>query len=231
MATAAMNTIIKIGTNAIAELTSVSGMELSADTLETTAFGSGGTRTFIQGLKDAGEVSVSGFFAPGDAGQNAIYEAYKSGALVNFSIIFPAELGAEWDFSGIVTGITTGAELEDLVSFEATIKVSGAPSLGLTASAGLSALSLAGTGGTLSPTFANGTYYYSFAGVTATSVTVTATAADHTLALYVDGVFSQYLTSGSASSAIAVSTGSKKLTILANESGKTQKIYEIVVIK
>jgi hypothetical protein len=226
-----MSTILKIGTNAIAGLTSIGGLELSADTIETTTLGTSGWRTFMQGLKDGGEVSLSGYFDTSDTGQNAIYNAFTAGTAQTFAIIFPSTLGAEWDFTGIVTGITTGAELEDLVSFEATVKVSGAPSLGLTASAGLSALSLAGAGGTLSPAFANGTYYYSFAGVTATSITVTATAVNHNLALYVDGVFSQILVSGAASNSIPVAAGSKKLTILANESGKTQKIYEIVVIK
>ena len=141
-------------------------------------------------------------------------------------------MGAEWDFNGIVTGFSTGVELEDGISFEATVKVSGKPSLGLTASAGLSALALTGAGGALTPSFAGTTYSYAFSGVTATSVTVTATAASHTLALYIDGVFSQWLTSGSASAAIAMAAiGSKMLTILAYEAGKTQKVYEIVVVK
>ena len=230
----AMGTKLKIGANSIAELTSIGGLELSADTLESTTLDSvGGWRTFIQGLKDGGEVSASGFFNPADTnGQKALYDAFNAGTLSNFVILFPSTFGAEWDFTGIVTGITTGAEMEDGISFEATIKVSGQPSLGLTASGGLTALSLVGTAGALTPTFANGTYSYAFSGVTATSVTVTATAANHTLALYIDGVFSQTLTSGSASTAIAMAAiGSKKLTILACESGKTQKIYEIVVVK
>jgi hypothetical protein len=152
--------------------------------------------------------------------------------LTAFSIIFPAIMGAEWDFNGIVTGFKTGANTGDGIPFEATIKISGKPSLGLTASGGLTALSLTGTGGALTPTFANTTYSYAFSGVTGTSVTLTATAANHTLALYIDGVFSQFLTSGIPSSAIAMSAvGSKKLTIVAFEAGKTQKIYEVVAVK
>lgn len=228
-----MGTKLKIGANSVAELTSIGGLELSADTIESTNLDSDGWRTFVQGLKDGGEVSISGYFSPADTnGQKALHTLFESGTLTAFIILFPSAMGAEWDFNGIVTGITTGAELEDGISFEATIKVSGHPSLGVTASTGLSALSLTGTGGTLTPSFSNGTYYYSFSGVTATSVTVTATAASHTLELYVDGVYTQALTSGSASSAISMSAiGSKKLTILARESGKTTKTYEIVVVK
>jgi|GEM_PF-351671 len=101
-----------------------------------------------------------------------------------------------------------------------------------TESTGLSGLELVGTGGTLSPAFAAGVRYYTFDGVTAAGVTVTATAADHTLKLYVDGVFVQNLNSGEASDSIAMaSVGSKKLTIVAQELGKTSQITEIVVVK
>lgn len=99
------------------------------------------------------------------------------------------------------------------------------------ASAGLSALSLTGTGGALSPAFAAGNRYYIFGGVTGASVTVTATAANHTIQLFVDGVFSQNLTSGVASAAIPMVIGSKKLTIVAHEAGKQSQTTEIIVVK
>lgn len=233
MAGAAMGTQLKIGVNVVAELTSISGLSLSANTIDTTALdNASGYRTFISGLKDAGEVSISGFFNPTDTtGQKALYDAFAANTELSFTIQFPTALGASWTFGGVVTAFGTGAELEDAVTFDATIKVSGVPNLGTTASAGLSALSLAGTGGTISPTFDNGVYYYTFGGVTAASVTVTATAASHTLKLYVDGVFSQNLTTAQASSAIAMAVGSKKLSIVAYEAGKTAKTYEIVVVK
>lgn len=233
MAVAAMATLLKIGANSVAELTSISGLSLTADTIDTTALDStGGYRTFIRGMKDAGEVTISGFFNPADTnGQYALYDAFEDGEVLNLSVVFPSTMGAEWTFTGIVTAFSTGSDVDDAVTFDATIKVSGQPNLGVTASAGLSALSLSGTGGTISPAFNNGIYSYSFDGVTAASVTVTATAASHELLLYVDGVFVEELTSASASAAIAMAVGSKKLTILAKESGKTTKTYEIVVIK
>lgn len=230
----ALGTKLKINNNSISELTSIGGLELSADTVETTTLDcENGYRTYVQGLKDPGEVSASGYFNPKDTnGQNALYDAFESGELVDFQILFPPKLGAEWNFQGIVTGISTGAELEDGISYESTIKVSGKPSLGLTPSAGLSGLSLTGTGGTLEPDFSTDINSYAFSGVTADSITVTATAANHNIMLYVDGAYVQQLTSGSPSAAISMSEiGSKKLTILANEAGKTQKQYEIIIIK
>lgn len=234
MPKSSMGTKLKIGANSIAELSNIGGMELSADTVDITTHDvTDGYRRFMQGLKDAGEVTASGFFNPGDTnGQKALIDAFESGTETAFVILFPAAFGAEWDFNGIVTKISTGeADMENPVPFEATIKVSGKPSLGLTASAGLSGLELTGTGGTLAPAFDASKYNYAFTGVTAASVTVKATAASHTLQLYVDGVFNQNLTSGSASTAIALSVGSYMFDIIAYEAGKTQKVYSIVVEK
>lgn len=227
-----LGTKIMIGQNSIAELTSIGGLELSKDTIETTTLDSDGWRTFIGGLKDAGEVSISGYFNPADKnGQVAMYNAFNDDSVLDYKIIFPPTMGAQWGFQGIVTAFSTGAELEDGISFEGTIKVTGKPTLGLTASTGLTALAITGTGGTLAPTFSRDIYSYAVTGVTATSITVTATAANHELILYVDGEKYQYLTSGSPSSSISLPAGSKKLTILACESGKTQKVYEVIVVK
>jgi predicted secreted protein len=205
---------------------------LSAETIDVTNLSSsGGYREFIGGFKDGGEVSLSGHFNVQDTnGQMAMYAAFQAGTTDSYTIVYPA--GGSWTFNGVVTGFSTGSELEDTVSFEGTIKVSGSPSLGITQSAGLSALALTGAGGAISPAFSTSNRSYSFGGVTATSVTVTATAASHSLRLYVDGVYSQDLVSGSPSAAIplAINVG-KKLTILANEIGKAQKVYEVVVIK
>ncbi|WP_336772301.1 phage tail tube protein [Paenibacillus sp. MMO-58] len=233
MANRAVGTKFKIGSNFVASLTSVSGPELSADTIDTTTLDSnGGYRDFIAGFKDGGEVSVSGFLDTGDTGQIAIYNAFNVGSRDSYTILFPPELGGSWNFTGIVTGFSTSFELEDAISFEATIKVAGAPSMSLTPSGGLTALALTGAGGALTPAFANGNYSYTFDGVTAASLTVTATAANHSLALYIDGVFSQTLTSAAASSAINLTLNvGKKLTILATEAGKTTKVYEIIVVK
>jgi predicted secreted protein len=228
----ALGTKLLVGANSVAELNSINGLDLSADTIETTNLDSvDGYRTFMQGMKDGGEVSLAGAFNAGDTnGQVAIYNAFNSGALIPYTVLFP--FGASWTFNGIVTGVSTGAELEDGVSFEATIKVSGKPSLGLTPSAGLSGLVLTGTGGALTPAFNTNNNLYAFSGVTATSVTVTATAANHTINLFVDGALTQTLNSGVASAAIAITAvGSKKLTLVVNEPTKAPKVYETTLIK
>lgn len=136
----------------------------------------------------------------------------------------------------IMTALDLASSWRDQATFtneaDAIAWLDGLAGVPTTESTGLSALELTGTGGTLSPSFASGVRYYTFDGVTATAVTVKATAAEHTLKLYVDGVFAQNLTSGDASDSIAMaSVGSKKLTITAQELGKTVQTTEIVVVK
>jgi len=100
-----------------------------------------------------------------------------------------------------------------------------------TPSAGLSALSVTGAGGTLSPAFGAAIRYYTYGGLTAASFTVAPTAASHTIAMYVDDVFLQNVTSGAASGSIAMSIGTKKVKLVAYESGKSAQVTEIIVVK
>lgn len=121
----AMGTQILKGTTAIGGLNSIGGLEMSADTIDTTTLDTtGGYRTFTGSFKDGGEVSLGGFFEKEHATMLADFE---SGTANAYTITFSD--GSSWNFSGVVTGFQTGAELEDLVSFEATIKVSGQPTL------------------------------------------------------------------------------------------------------
>lgn len=124
-------TVLKKGTTAIAELTSIDGISVSADTIETTTLDTvGGYRTFLNGLKDAGEVSISGHFVY--ASHNSMMADFESGATNSYTIEFPDKAttsGTKWTFSAIVTAFSTSADLEDLIGFEATLKVSGKPTL------------------------------------------------------------------------------------------------------
>ena len=132
----ALGTMLQIGKGptpapvTVARLSSIGGLELSADTIDTTTLESdGGYREFIAGFKDAGEVSLEGYFVPDvGKGQKELYDLFESGAQQDFVIQFPNDM-AKWEFAAIVTGFSTSAELEDPLSFSATLKVSGKPNL------------------------------------------------------------------------------------------------------
>lgn len=128
--TASKGTTFKIGTTSVGQLTSIGGIELSADSVEVTDLGNAdGYREFIGGFKDGGEVALSGYFGYSDGGQQALYAAFESGAATSCSINFPTGVGAKWSFDGVVIGYKTSAELEDAVGFDCTVKVSGKPAL------------------------------------------------------------------------------------------------------
>jgi hypothetical protein len=127
----AMGTTLKKATVAIASLTSIDGVVVSADTIETTALDNeSGYRSFVTSLKDAGEVSLSGHFEY--TPHSPLLSDFEDGSLDTYTIEFPdvgTTTGTTWTFSAVVTGFATSVELEDLISFEATLKISGKPTL------------------------------------------------------------------------------------------------------
>lgn len=222
------------GVTTIGVLTSIKAPEKTQDTVETTTLDTANYyKTFINGLIDGGEVSIAGYYDIGDAGQVALNTALEARTIEAYTITFPSTIGASFTFDAIVTKVTPGeANMADAVAFEATLKVTGRPVLGTVASGGLTALTLTGTGGTLVPTFSAALRSYIFSGVTATSVTVTPTAANHTIKLYIDEVYTQDITSGQASSAISLTLNvPKRLTLVVYETGKTAITYNIIVNK
>jgi hypothetical protein len=131
MPVASMGTIFKKGAVTIAELTSIDGVSISADTIETTDLSSPNNyRTFLPSLKDGGEVSLSGHY--NYTAHNPLLADLDTGAVGTFTIEFPDRLtttGSKWTFSGVITAFSTSVELEDLISMECTIKISGKPTL------------------------------------------------------------------------------------------------------
>lgn len=134
----ALGTIISKGTTTPTEiggLTNITGIEITADTIDVTTLASpGGYREFIGSFKDAGEVGLEGFFEPGStSGQVALQTSLDNGLAEDYKIAFPTTPPAEWAFKGVVTGFKVGdVEVDGTIAFSATIKVSGKPVLTVT---------------------------------------------------------------------------------------------------
>jgi predicted secreted protein len=125
-------TIKKTSGTAIAFLTKIDGLSIKANTIDTTALDTtGGYKTFINGFKEVDDVSVSGFFDY--SAHSAILTDLQAGTNAGYTIQFPpapgGTAGASWTFNGIVTSFKTGAGVDQTISFDATLKVSGAPTL------------------------------------------------------------------------------------------------------
>lgn len=134
MVSSATGTKLKIGPEdtpkAVARISNISGPNQSKESIDVTSLdSSSGYREFIDGFKDGGEVSLSGFFDYDDLGQRAVYAAFDTEGVERFVIEFPQRIGAKWTFSGVVTAFETTSEVGNAIGFNATIKVSGKPVL------------------------------------------------------------------------------------------------------
>ncbi len=108
----------------VADVTEIGVLDISAETIESTVHGSaGGWRTFIGGLKDAGELKMSINYDPAVHG-TILSNIAKDG--VAHEITLTDAGAATVTFDGIITGLSVGAPMDDKLSGEVTIKISGA---------------------------------------------------------------------------------------------------------
>lgn len=125
-------TTLKKGTStAFAYLTKIDGLDVKSNTIDTTDL-SATFKTFTTGLKEVGDVSISGFFDyTAHSGMLTDLLATNQAA-ASYTIQFPAgtgTTGVSWTFNAIVTEFKTSASQGNIITFDATLKVSGAPTL------------------------------------------------------------------------------------------------------
>ncbi len=234
----AFGVTLKRDGTAIAEITNIGGVEVSRAMIDFTNNDSADIyREFKPGLKDSSEVSISGNFKAGDTnGQVGLLTDFEAGTLQAFILTFPTSITATWTFSAYVTKFkVSDFAVDGKVSFNASLKISGKPTLAVTASTGMSALTgieeQAGGAITLLPTFAIGTFAYTVTVNTlSTYIKLTPTAATHVITIS-NGTSEQTVTSGAQSGEIDLGVAGTitTITVTVTESGKTAKVYTITV--
>ena len=134
----AKGTKLTIGGKAVAHLTKIGSPSVKWDTTVSTALDTEGDfKEFLTTFAEGGEVSVTGNFDISDEGQKAMIEAMAAGTdNLEFTIVFPKKIGAEWAFKASVNSFATSAETAGIVTFDATLKVSGKPELKASAEIG-----------------------------------------------------------------------------------------------
>jgi len=177
---AAGTTLTRAG-NPIATITSLTGPKESATTREVTPLSSTGFSEFIVTVRDAGEVSMEGIFDPADTlGMVAMHADLASGTMRAYVLTFPAAVGANMTFNGFVTAFETGAPRDSEVPFSATVKITGAATLNITASNNITVLAgIEETGAAaldFVPNFAAATYAYTCDGINTASTYIQITA-------------------------------------------------------
>jgi len=227
----AFGVMLKRNGTKIAEMMKVGGVELTSGEIDMTSNDSPyGFKEIAQGLRDAGSVDIEGNFIPGDTdGQIGLNADYLAGTMQSFTIDFPAALATQWSFTAFVKNLKIFGSGEEKVSFSATVRISGKPTLNLTYSAGLTTPFMTWSTGTLVPAAAQAILEYVLEVATGTAtVTVTPTA---TLGVIkVDG---NVVASGVPSSAIALGAPGSvtDVTIEVKETSKIAKTYTIHVAR
>lgn len=117
---------------AIAQVGDITGPTMTAGTYDSTSHDTtGGYKTFITGLKDAGEVGFKLFFDPAAAthkdATGGLVDAYKNN-LVNYWKIAMGNVSpaANWTFRGVITKIDFAYPVDGPQTAQVTIKISGA---------------------------------------------------------------------------------------------------------
>ena len=83
-----------------------------------------GYRSYVQGLKDMGEVTLEGFYEKAEEGQALLRALFESGAIVPFTVSFPDGSGAV--FSAFVKSHGLGAaQVDGVIGFSAVLRLTG----------------------------------------------------------------------------------------------------------
>lgn len=110
----------------VAEITNIDGPGKSRGTIDVTTIDvSDGYRKFIGSLRDAGEIVLAmNFTAQGYAIMNEDFETDTPG---NYEIVLPDMDETSIEISGLVIDLSLGIPLDDKITCDTTIKVSGKP--------------------------------------------------------------------------------------------------------
>jgi predicted secreted protein len=139
--TAAFGTLIRLGNGAtpteafttIAAVKDIEGPGMSKDSIETTNHGSAGRyKEFIPGLKDGGDVKFTIGYDPASASHAALQTQFDSDENNNWQLILPIPTESGfwgYEFSGHLTEISPKEPVEDELTADITIKISGKPTL------------------------------------------------------------------------------------------------------
>jgi hypothetical protein len=113
---------------AIAEVKGVRGPSLSGGIIDVTSFDSANSvREFIATLRDPGTLSFTVNYLPANSGHAALLSDLRDGLARNFQLQFSDLVTTYMSFTGVVTGAEISAELEQAISANVTIKLTGWP--------------------------------------------------------------------------------------------------------
>ena len=112
----------------IGDINSIGGPSSSRETIDVTTLGStGGYREFIGSLRDGGDLSLSMNF---ESATYAIMKTdFESDTVQDYQIVLPDSVNTSIELSGLVKDLPIDIPLDDKITCDVSIKVSGQPDL------------------------------------------------------------------------------------------------------
>jgi hypothetical protein len=107
----------------IAAVRNMEGPALLCETIDSTTHDeSAGYRSYIEGLRDSGDVTMEIAYDPA-AASHAWLHATGRGTIKAYRLTFPDTGATTWSFSGLVTSFTPKEPVDGLMTADVTIKV------------------------------------------------------------------------------------------------------------
>lgn len=108
----------------VVELFQLGGPDLSKDSVELTNTDSlNKFREFVPGLKSGGTLSISGNLIK--ASMDQMLAEYNKSGRTNYRVTVPADVAFQMDFEGFVTSFPPDVPIDDRMTFQASIQISG----------------------------------------------------------------------------------------------------------
>lgn len=119
-----VGTVTRRGSASIAEINSISGPNMSRNTIDVTSLDStGGYREFIAGFRDAGEVTLNCNWSLEEYSE--WLEDFGSDTLQTYTIVLTNTEASEISFDALCTGLGMAIPMDDKVTNDVTLKISG----------------------------------------------------------------------------------------------------------
>lgn len=107
----------------IANVDAIGDLSLTADEIEDTVYGTGGWKTFVQGLKDAGTFDLTVNYNKDMSENTRLTQAFVSGDSAQYTITFPDS--STLIFTAFVSGVGIAVPKDEKVQRTFTLRIDG----------------------------------------------------------------------------------------------------------
>lgn len=134
-AIAAINTLLGLGDNAspptfttIANISDINGLQLASTIVDVTSHSTDVPwRQKIVTLLDAGDLSTTLFYVPGDTGHQELLAIFSGRELRSYTITFPEIAAPIWEFQAYISKFSLKEPVAGVITADTTFTATGEP--------------------------------------------------------------------------------------------------------